>query len=362
MIGNERDTGRYTEAITQLEIADQIGHWASRATEVAAIAAAITAGYGDKKASDQKAVEAMRTYLNRLPITGRVVVGEGEKDEAPMLFIGEIVGSDNLPNRVFQLPLSFPDYPRLRLDIAVDPLEGTNATADLKERASSVLVMTEFGGIFPLDHTIQYMDKLMVGPEAKGKVNIDAPVEENVAAIAKSLDRKISDVAIVVLKRDRNAELIKRIRSFGARVMAVEYGDLMPGVLTAARGSNIDAVMGIGGAPEGVLSAAALKVLGGEVQARAWAEKGEKMQRLLDAGVDFEKVYTHEDLVPGKMIVFSATAVTNNERVLEGVRFFGGGARTNTLLIASVNGTVHISLIDPTLGVDNIAGFPYRLS
>lgn len=334
----------YSVGIENLGKIESLGLGMARATQLAAIAAAGTTGNGEAKISDQKAVEAMRICLNGLPIVGEVIVGEGEKDEAPMLFVGERLGSDN----------------RNQVDIAVDPLEGTNATADFKDGASSVLVATERGGIIPLHHAVHYMDKLIVGPEAKGKVDIDASVGSNIKAIAKALDRKPTDLVIVVLKRDRNTDLIKEIRMSGARVRAIEYGDLIPSVQTAIRGEGIHAVMGIGGAPEGVLSAAALKCLGGEVQVKVWAEEGEATQKLVSAGVNMEEVLTTDDLVPGKQIIFSATGVTNNGRILQGVRFIKDGARTDTLQICSVNGDLSINQWDKTHAVTG-NGFQYRL-
>ena len=343
MASVEVEFRQYLEALSGLEEVDRLAHLFSKATEVAAIVAARTAGFGDKKGSDREAVNAMRAYLNSLAINGIIEVGEGLKDKAPMLYEGEEVGNGEGP----------------MLSIAVDPLEGTDATADLKERASSVLAVSERGGLFRLPKGVFYMDKLIVGPEVRGMVNIDAPVSENIQAIAGALSRDVSDLNIVVLRRSRNERLKDDIRKAGARVRAIEYGDLIPGVLTCARGSGIHAVMGIGGAPEAVLTAAGIKSLGGEIQAKIWAEDEAKQRFFVESGIDTSQVYSQRELVPGEFIVFSATAVTDNGRMLQGVRFFGDGARTNTLLITAIDGKVKVTTSDSTLVIDN-TNFQYR--
>ncbi len=343
MARTEAEFKQYLEALNGLEEVDRLAHMFSKATEIAAIVAARTAGFGDKKGSDRAAVNAMRAYLNSLPIDAVIEVGEGVKDKAPMLYEGEEVGNGEGP----------------ALSIAVDPLEGTDATADLKERASSVLAISERGGLFRLPKGVFYMNKLIVGPEVRGMVDINAPVAENIQAIAGALTRDVSDLNIVVLKRERNARLIEDIRNAGARVRAIEYGDLIPGVLTCARGSGIHAVMGIGGAPEGILTAAGIKSLGGEIQAKIWAEDEAKLRFLVESGVDVSRVYSQNELVPGNFIVFSATAVTDNGRMLQGVRFFGDGARTNTLLVTAIDGKVKVTTSDSTLVIDN-TNFQYR--
>lgn len=305
----------HKELAPQREIIQYLTDRLPHATEYGAIAAATTAGFGDKKLADQKAVEAMRGYFNLLDIKGTIVIGEGERDEAPMLYIGEKIGTGD----------------GLELDIAVDPLENTNATAVFGPRAISVLAVSEKGGLFHAPD--MYMDKLVVGPQTRGRVDIDTSVKKNLSEIAKSLDRKVNDLVVVVLKRERNEELISDIRRAGARVKLIPDGDLLPGVMTCLKGSGIHALMGIGAAPEGVMTAAAVKALNGEMQARFWPKKDEEIKRLEQMGGDIKRVYKEDELASGETIVFSATGVTDGD-TLRGVRFFGGGARGETLVVA----------------------------
>lgn len=288
----------------------------SHATEVGAIAAARAAGFGDKKKADRAAVSAMRKFLNTVDFNGKVVIGEGEKDEAPMLFIGENLGTGK----------------GRAVDIAVDPLENTNATASLGPRAISVLAASERGGLFHAPD--MYMEKLVVGPEAEGKVDLDAPIKENLKTISKALNRDIRDLVVVVLDRDRHEELIADIRAAGARVKLVPDGDLMPGIAACMRGAGVHALMGIGGAPEGVMTAAALRCIKGEMQARFWPKSKEEEARLKKMGGDSKKIYKEKDLASGREILVCATGVTDGD-VLKGVRFFGGGARTHSLIMSS---------------------------
>lgn len=287
----------------------------SVSTERGAIEAARSAGMGNRKFSDYKAVEAMREYLNTLPIRGTIVIGEGERDEAPMLFIGEQVGNGTGPE----------------IDIAVDPLENTNATATFGSSAISTLAVSVRRGLFNAPD--MYMQKLVVGPWAKGLVSIEQSPEENLNILAKTLDREVSDLVVVILKRERNEELIKRVLNMGARVKQIADGDLMPGIATCFTGTGIHAQMGIGAAPEGVITAAAVRCIGGEMQAKFWPAKPGEIERLESMGGDPNKIYNQDNLASGNVLVFSATGVTDGE-VLKGVRFFGGGARTNTLTIA----------------------------
>lgn len=291
-------------------------------SELAAIAAGRTVGCGDRHRSDHVAVEAMREEMNHLAIRGRIVIGEGERDEAPMLFVGEEVGalrgtgSDNGP----------------AVDIAVDPLEGTNLCATGSPGALAVLAAAERGGLLHAPDT--YMQKLVVGPTAQGRVHLDAPVAENLRNIAEAFERDVEDLTVVVLERDRHAQLISDIRSAGARIRLITDGDLSAGIAAAVRGTGVHAVMGIGGAPEGVLTAAALRCLGGEIQARLVATNDEQLARLHTLGyTDLDKIYGTADLAPGNEILFSATGVTDGQ-LLKGVRFFGGGARTSTLFMS----------------------------
>lgn len=289
-------------------------------TEEAAVAAARTMGLGDRRESDRVAVEAMRRALSQLDIAGRVVIGEGERDQAPMLFVGEEVGSR--PG----------DESALAVDIAVDPLEGTNLCATGASGAIAVLAAAERGGLLHAPDI--YMDKLVVGPTARGTIHIDAPVAENLRRVAEAFEREIEDLTVVVLDRDRHRRLIGDIRQAGARIRLIGDGDLSAGIAAAVRGTGVHAVMGIGGAPEGVLTAAALRCLGGEIQARLTPLDEGQRRRAEKLGIsEFDRVYRTEDLAPGAKILFSATGVTDG-RLLRGVRFFGGGHRTSTLFMS----------------------------
>ncbi|HEY7213903.1 MAG TPA: class II fructose-bisphosphatase [Thermoanaerobaculia bacterium] len=297
-----------------------------RVTEQAAIAAAKTMGFGQRKYSDQVAVEAMRREMDTLPMHGRVVIGEGERDKAPMLYVGEEVGAHRGQDGA------------VGVDIAVDPLEGTNLCATGAPDSIAVLAAAERGGLLHAPDV--YMDKIVVGPTARGTVHIDAPVAENLRNIAAAFERRVNDLTVVVLNRPRHEQLIADIRAAGARIRLIPDGDLSAGVSAAVRGTGVHAVMGIGGAPEGVITAAAMRCLGGEIQARfkphdADEEKKEAQEERLKAlGFhDIAKIYKTEDLAPGNEILFSSTGVTDGE-LLRGVRFFGGGSRTSTLFMS----------------------------
>lgn len=327
----ERKT-RLNEQAPRLELVHSLAKQLSYATELGAMAAARAAGFGDKIMADNEAVEAMRRYLNSSNIKGTIVIGEGERDKAPMLFIGEEVGTGLGPE----------------VDIAVDPLENTNATAIFGPRAISVLAVSERGGLFNAPD--MYMNKLVVGKRARGKVNINAPTKENLIALAGALERDIDDLVIVVLERERNEELIKEIRAVGARVRLIPDGDLLPGVAACMRGSGVHALMGIGAAPEGVMTAAAVKCLSGEMQARFWPVNSKEKDRLVSMGGSIEKVYTHKELASGETIIFSATGVTDGD-LLKGVKFFGGGARTQSLVISMQgDGLLRRDFLDTTHG------------
>lgn len=294
--------------------------------EAAALAAGRLMGRGDKKAADQEAVTAMRQSLEIIPINGTIVIGEGERDEAPMLFIGEKVGQGG------------PDLPEL--DIAVDPLEGTNLVAHGLPGAVATLALAPKGGLFHAPDT--YMDKLVVGPQSKGKVDINAPVKYNLNTVAMSLGRQIEDLTVVILDRPRHAELIKQVRETGARIQLISDGDMMPAISTALSGAGVHLVMGTGGAPEAVLSAAAVKCLGGEIQARLrWRNEDEK-KRATEMGLtdlSEDKVYFTEELAPAKEIVFAACGITTGQ-VLKGVSYFGTGARTHSIILTYSTGLV----------------------
>jgi fructose-1,6-bisphosphatase class II len=291
-----------------------------RVTERAAVAAAHTMGLGDREKSDRVAVEAMRREMDALPIAGRIVIGEGERDEAPMLYVGELVGSEKGSEN------------GIGVDIAVDPLEGTNLCATGAPDATAVLAASERGGLLHAPDT--YMEKLIVGPTARGRLHIDAPVAENLRALARAFERDVEDLTIVVLDRPRHRQLVADIRTAGARIRLIGDGDLSAGIACAVRGTGVHAVMGTGGAPEGVITAAAMRCLGGEIQARLVATDDHQKARLAELGYhDLERVYRTEDLAPGDQILFSATGVTDGE-LLRGVRYFGGGHRTHTLFMS----------------------------
>jgi len=260
---------------------------------------------------DLAGTEAMREQLNKMEISGTVVIGEGEMDEAPMLYIGERLGKGGI-----------------EVDIAVDPVEGTNITAKGLPNSVTVIAISEKGGLFHAPD--MYMEKLIVAPPAAGKVDLDWPVAANLKAIAMSMQRNVEDLVIVVLDRPRHEKLISEIRRAGARVKLIGDGDVIAALAAAIRGTGVHAVMGSGGAPEGVLAAAALKCLGAEIQARFLPEDEEQLRRLREMGGDENRVYKTEDLAPGNEIVFAATGITDGD-ILEGVRFFGGGARTHTV-------------------------------
>lgn len=288
--------------------------------EQAAVACAHTMGQGDRHRSDRAAVEAMRERLNHVPIDGRVVIGEGERDEAPMLYIGERVGRGAADGE---------DAPQV--DIAVDPLEGTNLCATGAPRAIAVLAASERGGLLHAPDV--YMQKLVVGAQAKRSVDLDAPVAHNLQQIAKSLDRDVSDLVVVVLDRERHQPLITGIRAAGARIRLIGDGDLTAAISAAVVGSGVHAVMGSGGAPEGVIAAAAMRCLGGEIFARLILDTPEKEARARSMGIeDFGKVYTAADMAPGEQIIFAATGVTEGS-LMKGVRFFGEGRRTSSVVM-----------------------------
>jgi fructose-1,6-bisphosphatase class II len=298
-----------------------------RVVEDAAIASAHMMGQGDRKGADHVATEAMRKTMESVPMKGTIVIGEGERDEAPMLYIGEHVGAGWHDGE------SFPE-----VDIAVDPLEGTNLCATGSPNAITVLAASEKGGLLHAPDC--YMEKLVVGPSCKDCVELDAPVKDNLKAIAKRLDRDVTDLVVMVLDRPRHEKLIKDIRAAGARIKLIGDGDLSAGISAAVIGTGVHAVMGSGGAPEGVITAAAMRCLNGEIFARLVIDKPELEERIAKMGIkDKDKIYTSKDLAPGKNIIFAATGVTEGS-LMKGVRFFGEGTRTSSLVMTNRTGKV----------------------
>jgi fructose-1,6-bisphosphatase II len=291
-----------------------------RVTEAAAIASARFMGRGERDAADRAATEAMRRTMDETDIAGTIVIGEGERDEAPMLYIGEQVGRHDEDGAE-------------AVDIAVDPLEGTNLVATGQGNAITVLAASERGGLTNAPDT--YLEKLCVGPVAAGCVDITASPSENCHRIAEALRRKVSDITVIILDRPRHDALIAEVRSTGARIKLITDGDLSAAISCAVQGTGVHAVMGIGGAPEGVITAAALRCLGGEIQARFRFRNDEERERAVRmmGTADEQRVYRTEELASGDHLVFAATGVTPGE-LLQGVRFFGGGARTHSLVMA----------------------------
>jgi len=299
----------------------------ARVVEDAAIASAHTMGTGDRERADQVATEAMRSTMDTVPMRGTIVIGEGDRDQAPMLYIGEHVGA------------GWHDGEKLpEVDIAVDPLEGTNLCATGAPGAITVLAASEKGGL--LNAPDCYMEKIVVGPSCKDAVDLDAPVKENLKAIARRLSRDISDLVVVVLDRPRHEKLIDDIRKAGARIRLITDGDLSAGIAAAVIGTGVHVVMGSGGAPEGVITAAAMRCLNGEIHARLVINTPELEARIEKMGIkDKKRIYTAKDLAPGKHIIFAATGVTDGA-LMKGVRFFGEGTRTSSIVMTRKSGKV----------------------
>ncbi|MGF1568751.1 MAG: class II fructose-bisphosphatase [Nodosilinea sp.] len=323
--------------------------------EQAAIASSRWMGKGDKNTADLVAVEAMRERMNKIHMRGRIVIGEGERDDAPMLYIGEEVGICTQPDAA---NFCNPDE-LLEIDIAVDPCEGTNLVAYGQNGSMAVLAISEKGGLFAAPDF--YMKKLAAPPQAKGKVDINKSATENLKILAECLDRGIDELVVVVMKRDRHNDLIKEIREAGARVKLIGDGDVGAAISCAFSGTNTHALMGIGAAPEGVISAAAMRCLGGHFQGQLIYDpavvktgligesKEANIERLNSMGItDIDKVYDTDELASGETVLFAATGITSGE-LMEGVRFFGGGARTQSLIISSQSmtarfvDTIHMS-------------------
>ncbi|RPF35973.1 class II fructose-bisphosphatase [Streptomyces sp. TLI_185] len=293
-----------------------------RVTEAAAMAAGRWVGRGDKNGADGAAVRAMRTLVSTVSMNGVVVIGEGEKDEAPMLFNGERVGDGTGPE----------------CDIAVDPIDGTTLTAKGMPNAIAVLAAADRGSMFD-PSAVFYMDKLVTGPEAADFVDIDAPVSVNIRRVAKAKRSTPEDVTVVILDRPRHEGIIKEIREAGARIKLISDGDVAGSIYALREGTGVDMLLGIGGTPEGIISACAVKCLGGTIQGKLWPKDDEERARAIDAGHDLDRVLTTDDLVAGENVFFVATGITDGE-LLRGVRYRSENATTESIVMRSKSGTV----------------------
>jgi fructose-1,6-bisphosphatase II len=293
-----------------------------RVTEAAAMAAGRWVGRGDKNGADQAAVNAMRQLVSTVSMHGTVVIGEGEKDEAPMLYNGEEVGDGQGPD----------------CDVAVDPVDGTTLTAKGMSNAISVMAVADRGAMYD-PSAVFYMEKLVTGPEAAGVVDLQAPVEHNVQAVAKAKGCSAEDVTVMVLDRPRHDDLVREIRESGARIRFIVDGDVAGAIMAARDGTGVDLMLGIGGTPEGIIAASALKCLGGVILGKLWPRNDEERQKAIDAGHDLDRVLDTHDLVSGDNVFFVATGVTDGE-LMEGVRYRAGGASTHSLVMRSKSGTI----------------------
>jgi fructose-1,6-bisphosphatase II len=311
-----------------------------RVTEAAAMAAGRWVGRGDKNAADQAAVDAMRAMLDSVSMDGVVVIGEGEKDEAPMLFNGESVGDGTGPP----------------VDVAVDPLEGTRLTALGQPNAIAVIALSERGTMF-FPGAAVYMEKIAVGPQGIDVIDLDASPTENVEAVAKAKGVSTREISVVVLERDRHNDLIAELRDAGAKVNLIRDGDVAPAIAAAQVGTGVDMLYGIGGTPEGVISAAALKSVGGGIQGRLWPRDDEERQKLVEAGLDPKKILTTNDLVAGEDVFVAATGVTTGS-LLRGVRYLPNGAITDSIVMRSRSGTVR--RVEATHALDKLEALTGR--
>lgn len=294
----------------------------ARVTEAAALAAGRFMGRGDKEAADAAAVNAMRVVLQSVDMNGVIVIGEGEKDNAPMLYNGENVGNGFAPD----------------VDVAVDPIDGTRPLAYGRTNSLATVAISPRGTMFNPGPFV-YMNKLAVGPEAKGVINIEKSIAENLRAIAKAKHKDVEDLTTIILDRDRNIDMISEIRKAGARIRQIPDGDVAAALMTAWPDSGVDVLIGIGGTPEGVLAACGLRAMGGEIQGKLYARDEDELRRGHEAGFDFDKVLTMNDLVSSEDVFFAATGITDGE-LLQGVRYFGDGASTDSLVVRGLTGTV----------------------
>jgi fructose-1,6-bisphosphatase II len=293
-----------------------------RVTEAAAMMAGRFMGRGDKEAADQAAVNAMRTVLQTVDMNGVIVIGEGEKDNAPMLYNGEQVGNGS----------------GLEFDVAVDPIDGTRPLAFGRSNSLATVAISPRGSMFDPGPFV-YMNKIAVGPEAKGKINIEKSITDNLNAIAEAKDKDVADLTTIILDRDRHKDMIAEIRKAGARIRLIPDGDVAAALMTAWPESGVDVLFGVGGTPEGVLAACALRAMGGEIQGKMYARDEDELRRGRESGYDFEKILTMDDLVSSEDVFFAATGITDGE-FLKGVRYFGDGASTDSLVVRGSTGTV----------------------
>ncbi len=294
----------------------------ARVTEAAALASGRFMGRGDKEGADQAAVNAMRIVLQTVDMNGVIVIGEGEKDNAPMLYNGENVGNGSAPD----------------VDVAVDPIDGTRPLAFGRSNSLATVAIAPRGTMFNPGPFV-YMNKIAVGPEAKGIINIEMSITENLKAIAKAKRKDVEDLTTIVLDRDRHMDVIAEIRRAGARIRQIPDGDVAAALMTAWPDSGVDVLIGVGGTPEGVIAACALRAMGGEIQGKLYARDEDEFRRGRDAGYDFDKVLTMDDLVSSEDVFFAATGITDGE-LLQGVRYFGDGASTDSLVVRGLTGTV----------------------
>ncbi|MBI2759613.1 MAG: class II fructose-bisphosphatase [Chloroflexi bacterium] len=294
----------------------------ARVTEAAALSAGRFMGRGDKEAADAAAVNAMRLVLGTVDMNGIIVIGEGEKDNAPMLYNGENVGNGSSPD----------------VDVAVDPIDGTRPLAFGRTNSLSTVAIAPRGTMFNPGPFV-YMNKLAVGPEAKGAINIEKSITENLKAIAKAKGKAVEDLTTIILERPRHDAMIAEIRKAGARIRIIPDGDVAAALMTSMPDTGVDVLIGIGGTPEGVLVACALRAMGGEIQGKLYARDEDEFRRGREAGYDFDKVLTMDDLVSSEDVFFAATGITDGE-LLRGVRYFGDGARTDSIVVRGLTGTV----------------------
>lgn len=305
-----------------------------RVTEAAALASGRWMGRGEKEKADNAAVEAMRLILSSVDMDGKIVIGEGEKDNAPMLFNGEKVGN-GLPPEV---------------DVAVDPIDGTRPLAFGRTNSIATVSVAPRGTMFD-PGPFMYMNKIAVGPQAKGKIDVNAPVSDNLKIIAQAMGKDIDDLTTIVLDRPRHDDLVAEIRKLGARIRLIPDGDVAAALMTALPDTGIDVLIGIGGTPEGVLAACALRAMGGEIQGKLYARDEDELRRGREAGYDFEKILTMDDLVSSEDVFFAATGITDGE-LLKGIKYTGDGARTDSLVVRGLTGTVR--RIEATHKIDKL--------